>query len=209
MKITVIGASAGVGLETTRLLLERGNQVTTLSRSTVPLEDHPGLTRLHGSSTHRADVIAALIGAEAVLVTLGTGNSTRPTTLYSDSARVLLEALTHCGHTIPVLVLTGFGAGDSRDYNSPLMKLLFRLLLKAVYADKTVMEQMISSGYPNHELVRPGRLTHGPQTGNYRVLDRLTRGMKVGAISRKDVAHYLVNEAEKPAHLGQAVALTY
>jgi hypothetical protein len=46
-------------------------------------------------------------------------------------------------------------------------------------------------------------------TGRYRTLDNLVKGMKVGAISRSDVAHFMVAQAEHPTYLGKYVALTY
>jgi hypothetical protein len=58
-------------------------------------------------------------------------------------------------------------------------------------------------------MVRPGRLTNGSMTGRYRVLDTLTDGMKVGAISRADVSQFLVAQAEQPTYLGKYPALTY
>jgi putative NADH-flavin reductase len=88
------------------------------------------------------------------------------------------------------------------------MKMLFTLLLKAVYADKSEQERLTASGYPRWEIVRPGRLTNGEMTGRYRALDSLVTGMKVGAISRSDVAHFMVAQAEHPTHLGKYVALT-
>lgn len=89
------------------------------------------------------------------------------------------------------------------------MKILFTLLLKAVYADKSEQERVIASGYPRWEIVRPGRLTNGTMTSHYCVLDGLEEGMQVGAISRSDVAHFMVAQAEQPTYLGKYVALTY
>jgi len=40
------------------------------------------------------------------------------------------------------------------------------------------------------------------------VLDRLEKGMRVGAISRADVAHFMVVQAENPSQLGKYPALT-
>lgn len=209
MKIAVIGASAGIGLEVIRHALQRGHEVSSLSRSVATLPDDPRLHVVRGSSTKPDDVKRAIDGAEAILVTLGTGKSTKDTTLFTDSARVLLQVLKDTGATPPLIVLTGFGAGDSWDYNSPVMKLLFKLFLTPIYANKSGMERMIAQGYPHWEMVRPGRLTNGRMTGRYRVLTTLEKGMRVGAISRADVAHFMVAEAEKPAHLGQYPALTY
>ena len=208
MKISIIGASAGIGLQTTRLALERGHDVTTLSRRVVSLPDHVKLKRVQGSATNPNDVRATVEGADAVLMTLGV-KSPFATTLFSDSARILLQTLREMGSSPMVIVLTGFGAGDSWSYNSFPMKLLFTLLLKAVYADKSEQERLIAGGYSRWEIVRPGRLTNGAMTGRYRVLDKLVEGMKVGAISRADVAHFMVAQAENTTYLGKYPALTY
>jgi len=208
MKVTVIGASSGVGLEVTRLALQKGHEVTSLSRRIIPLPDHAKLRRVQGSATNPNDVRAAVEGADAVLVTLGV-QSPFPTTLFSDSARILLRVLQETGSSATLIVLTGFGAGESWSYNSLPMKVLFTLLLKAVYADKSEQERVVATGYPRWEIVRPGRLTNGAMTGRYRVPDDLVKGMKVGAISRSDVAHFMVAQVENPTCLGKYPALTY
>ncbi|MBX3302443.1 MAG: NAD(P)H-binding protein [Nitrospira sp.] len=208
MKIAIVGASAGIGLEITRLALERGHEVTTLSRRRVSLPDQARLKRVQGSATNPHDVRVTVEGADAILVTLGV-KSPFATTLFSDSARLLLQVIKETGSSPMLLVLTGFGTGDSWGYNSLPMKLMFTLLLKKVYADKSEQERVIADGYPRWEIVRPGRLTNGAMTGRYRVLDQLVEGMKVGAISRSDVAHFMVAQAEHPTCLGKYVTLTY
>lgn len=209
MNITIIGASAGVGLETTRRALQQGHAVTALSRHLDAIADHPKLEKLQGSSTNAQDVKTAIYGAEAIIVTLGTGTSTKPTTLYSDSARILVQVLRESGSTASLIVLTGFGAGDSSAFNGFIAKLFFSLLLKKVYEDKTAMEQIIAAGYSRWEIVRPGRLTNAAATGNYRVLDKLEKGMSVSSIARGDVANFLIAQAERPTYLHKYIALTY
>lgn len=208
MKISIIGASAGVGLQSTLRALQQGHQVTTLSRRIDTLPDHPMLTKVQGSSTNLNDVKIAIGNADAILVTLGTRNSLKATTLFSESARILMQVQQETSSITPLIVLTGFGAGNSWGYNSPIIRFLFNLFLKVVYADKTEMERLITTGYPNWEIVRPGRLTNGAMKTHYRVLDSLTKGMKVGSISRSDVAHFMVSQAEIPTYLGKYVALT-
>ena len=105
MKIAIIGASAGIGLEATRIALQRGHEVTTLSRQIVPLPDHAKLQRVQGSATNPSDVRPAVEGAEAILVTLGV-KSPFPTRLFSDSAHILLRALreTHTSAARPRMI---------------------------------------------------------------------------------------------------------
>ena len=163
---------------------------------------------MQGSATNLNDVRATVEGAEGIMVTIGT-KSPFATTMFSDSSRILLQTIRELGSSPVLIVLTGFGAGDSWGYNSLPMKLMFTLLLKKVYVDKNEQERVIAGGYSRWEMVRPGRLTNGEMTGHYRVLDNLAEGMKVGAISRADVAHFMVAQAEHPTYLGKYPALTY
>lgn len=209
MKIAVIGASAGVGLEVVKQLIEAGDFVTTLSRRTDSIPDSPQVTKVQGSALNETDVLLTIEGADAVLVTLGTGMSTKATGLYPNASQALLKALANSPNKPPVIVLTGFGAGNSWDYNSLFMKLMFNLFLKEVYAEKTQMEQLISGGYSNAMFVRPGRLTNGALTQKYRVTTDLDKSTKIGTISRKDVAHFMVKQAKSPTYIGKYPALSY
>ena len=51
-------------------------------------------------------------------------------------------------------------------------------------------------------------LTNGNKTSSYQALSELQKGMKVGKISRADVAYFLINEVENPKMLYQYAALT-
>lgn len=208
MNITIIGASSGLGLETVKRALERNHQVITLSRSEVQLPEHPNLIKLKGDATKKEDVVRSISGTDALIVTLGTRQIRKPTTLYSDFARLLLEIHKAKKLSIPVIVLTGFGAGNSAKYNSLIMRILFWLVLKDVYADKTAMEETIATSGMRWVIARPGRLTDGPLTEEYRVENRLFKGVNIGSISRSDVADYLVRQAENPIDLFRYPALS-
>ena len=207
-RLAIIGASAGVGLECVRVALERGHHVTTLSRSPVPVPEHVALTRVQGSATLAADLRRALAGADAVLVCLGVGrklSSLGPTALFSDFGRELLRMQGELGET-PVLVLSGFGAGES--YLPPVASLMFKLVLARVYRDKTALEQQIEASRLRWVLVRPGVLTDGPSTRPARAQTDYLPGMKVGSISRRTVAEFMVEQAEQPGMIGLKPALS-
>jgi putative NADH-flavin reductase len=208
MNITIIGASAGVGREAVKIALQRNHKVNTLSRSEIDLPKNNNLTVIKGSATNKEDLIKAIKNADAVIVTLGTGKSTKATTLYSDFAKLLVEVQEESGVQIPFIILTGFGAGESARYNSFFMRLLFNLLLKAVYVDKTKMEEIISESKMKWEIVRPGQLKDKALTGKYRVETKLYKGIGIGSINRADVADYLVTQAEKPTALLQYASLS-
>src|ERR1017187_5620871 len=141
-RIAVIGASAGVGLLTVQQALQDGATVTALSRNLNSLADHPNLVKVPGSGTSVADVKRAVVNADAVIIAVGTGNSTKATSLFSDVAKTVLEALRELNAQPPLVVLTGFGAGDSAPYQTFPMNLVFRFMLKKVYENKTAMERI-------------------------------------------------------------------
>ncbi|WP_343609193.1 NAD(P)H-binding protein [Chryseobacterium oranimense] len=58
------------------------------------------------------------------------------------------------------------------------------------------------------EIVRPGMLTNDRNLSSYKILKDLSKGMKVGKISRANVAEFLIGEAEEPRMLNQFVTLT-
>lgn len=208
MRISIIGASAGVGLECVHRALERGHEVVALSRRNEGYPSHPNLTIVQGSATKVEDLKKATEGAEAVLVTLGTGKSTKATTLYTEAAKALIELQKQTNTPVPFIILTGFGAGESGGYHPFFMGLIFKTILKAVYENKTQMEQMLSASTLNWEFVRPGLLLSKPLSEKYRIETRYYKGMNIGGIARKDVADYMVKEAEQPKHLKQSVALS-
>jgi len=207
MNITIIGASAGVGLETVKRALERNHKVTTLSRSEISLLSNTNLTTVKGSATNKTDLKKSIEKTNAVIVALGTGTSMKPTTLYSDFATLLVEVQQEMNLDIPFIILTGFGAGESGKYNSFFMKLIFKFLLKDVYDDKTKMEEIISQSKMKWEIVRPGKLKDKPLTEKYRVETNLSIGINIGAINRADVADFMVKQAENQTEIYKYPAL--
>ena len=127
MNITIIGASAGVGLETVKRALDRNHTVTTLSRSEIALPPNANLEMHQGSATNKENIKKLIENADAVIVTLGTGKSTKATTLYTDFAKLLVQIQAETNTKIPFIILTGFGAGESGKYNSFFMNIIFKV----------------------------------------------------------------------------------
>jgi putative NADH-flavin reductase len=108
-----------------------------------------------------------------------------------------------------LVCITGIGAGDSRNHGGFLYdRLLQPLLLKKVYDDKDRQEALIKASDVDWVIVRPGFLTNGPETGEYRVLTDL-EGVTAGKISRADVAHFMLNELDSNKYLRQTPLITY
>lgn len=208
MNIAVIGASAGAGLETVKLALQCNHTVITLSRSAIPLPPDRCLKTIRGNALRKDDLRLVVHMADAVIVTLGTGMNRAATTLYSSFAKVLISVYKEAPRNIPFIILTGFGAGESLRYYSLPARLLFRFLLGEVYADKTRMEEIITSSDLPWLIVRPGILRNRPLTGRYRVETHLYKGIGIGAVNRADVADFMLKQAENPTALRSYVSLS-
>lgn len=208
MKISIIGASAGIGFATLKRALDLNCEITTLSRKKPNLKKCENLNPIIGSALNEADLKLAIKNAEAIIVTLGTGMNISRTTLYSDFAKNLLKIHTESPITVPVIIVTGFGTSESFSYLPFFIKPIFKLILGNVYKDKSLMENMISKSNLLWEFVRPALLTNKTFTGKYLVLDKLQNSMKVKIISRSDVANFLIKEAITPKYIHKSPALT-
>ncbi|MBL3570150.1 NAD-dependent epimerase/dehydratase family protein [Rhodovulum sp. BSW8] len=210
MKLLVIGASKGIGLETVRYALGRGHDVRAFARRAEGIAiDDPKLEKVTGDAGDAAAVKAAVQGVDAVVMTLGLPKTLpammRKTTLFSDATRVLLPAMKSSG-VRRLLAVTGFGAGDSKAKMSTVEKLGFKALLERAYADKTAQERLIRESGLDWTIARPGILTSTAPSHAYDVLVE-PETWHNGLISRGDVAHFLVHAAEDASHIGEAPVL--
>jgi putative NADH-flavin reductase len=209
--VLVIGASAGVGLETVRRALAEGHRVRAFARRAASIAvDHTSLDRVTGDALDQRAVSAAVAGADAVIETLGTptdaGTMLWGTRLFSDATRILLDAMR--AHGVRRLVaVTGLGAGDSRGRLGLLYDgVVFPLILKRIYDDKDVQEQMIRASSLDWTIVRPGLLRNGPANGRARALTD-PKDWTTGGVTRADVAAFLVREAFERRFTGQTPLL--
>lgn len=207
--LLVIGASSGIGLETVRLALERGHRVRAFARTASGIElEHPQLEKVDGDALDADSVRSALDDADAVVqslgVTLGPGTVLGGTELFSEATRILIPAMKTQGVN-RLVVVTGYGAGDSGESMNPLNRLGFNAVFARIYADKSTQEAMIKASDLDWTIARPVVLTGG-QCGDYRVREEPS-DWKMGMISRASVADFLVSEVEKPQFVRQAPVL--
>jgi putative NADH-flavin reductase len=208
MNITIIGASAGIGLETVKRGLDRNHSITTLSRSDIEIEEKKSLKVILGDATNKADLLSSIQNADAIIVTLGTSKNMNATTLFSNFAQLMVEIHKENKIDIPFIFVTGFGAGESKNYVPWLVKMFLKYFLKDVYADKTKMEEIITNSDLNWTVVRPGRLLDKELTEKYRIENKLFKGINVGGINRADVADFLIKQAEKQTELKKYIAIS-
>jgi putative NADH-flavin reductase len=209
MKITVIGASQGIGLELLNIALEANNEVTALVRNPDKLKiTNPKLKIVEGNILDMESVNAVTSGQDAICVCIGIPPTRKPLNLFSQGTANVIAAMGQQQNQ-KLIAVTGIGAGDSKGHGGFFYdRVLNPLLLSTIYDDKNRQEAIIKTSNVEWLIVRPGFLTNGPRTGKYRVIDDIT-GVTAGKISRLDVADFILKQISTPTYFGKTPLLTY
>jgi putative NADH-flavin reductase len=149
-----------------------------------------------------ADQMAhSLAGHDAILSAFGP-TTIRSSTLRREFGRALAAAMRKSGVRRAQIVSGAFLFPDIGFFGGILKAMLFRQMIP----DMAGMEAEVSQCDLDWTIVRPPRLTNGPITDSYRIMNG---ALPPGGfyISRADVARFMIGEAEKPAHVQQIVGL--
>lgn len=211
MKLLVIGASRGIGLEVVKQALARGHEVRAFAQSADAIRlSNARLEKRNGNALKVSDIASAMTGVDAVILTLGIragpGMVLGTVDLFSRATQIVVDAMKKA-RVKRLICVTGFGAGESRAKLGPLQTIVFQLLFGRAYDDKDVQEVMVRKSGLDWIIVRPVILTNGPKTGRYKVLDN-PKDWRSGTVSRADVADFLVKQVQDSAFLGKTPVLT-
>jgi putative NADH-flavin reductase len=206
MKLLILGATGGIGLELIKQATERSHQVTALVRAPERLKefgDRIGVIR--GDVLNGPDLGRALEGHDAVLSGFGprVPISKADATLLRRFAGALAGAMLHAKTRRVVVVSVALLFKDSI---VPPAYLFGRLFFRDLIADASGMEDVFQKSGLEWTIVRPPQLTDKPRTGNYRIReDHLPRfGFK---ISRADVADFMIRIVENRNSIGKIVGV--
>ena len=212
MKITVFGATGGIGGHVVRQALEAGHKVSAVVRasSAYDLVD-PSLevVRVAGL-TDAGPLFDAVDGSDAVISGVGPrGRKDGP--VASGSTRSILAAMSQAGVRRFVAVSAaplGPVPPDESFLNRRVILPMINAFAADVYADLRVMEADILNSATDWTIVRPPKLTSKNLTGTYRTVigGTVSRGYSV---SRADVAHLMLAAVGNPAMVNQPVGVAY
>ncbi|MER6308943.1 SDR family oxidoreductase [Streptomyces sp. NPDC001657] len=210
MKLTVLGASGGVGRQLVTHALADGHQVTAALRSPEKLTaHHERLTVVRTDPLDPASVKAVVDGADAVLSGMGQAGRHDPLRPASTSARAVVEAMTATGVRRLLVVSAGplnrTGAGQPFLSHRVFGPLLWAAL-KEVYTDLTRMEAVLRDSGLDWTAVRPPRLLDRPGEGRYR--HAVEAGPAGSVIARADVARAMLDFVTDPRTYGHAVGVS-
>jgi putative NADH-flavin reductase len=202
VKLFILGATGGIGQHLVGLALANGHQVTAYVRSPEKI----GLARerlkvIRGDVLQADQMARSMAGHDAVLSSFGP-LTVLPSTLRREFGRTLAAAMRQSSVRRLELVSAAFLFQEVGFFGRFLKATLFRQMIP----DMAGMETEVCQSDLDWTIVRPPRLSNGPVTGAYRVEDgNLPRGGFL--ISRADVAHLMISEAEKTRHLKRIVGV--
>jgi putative NADH-flavin reductase len=207
LKLVVLGATGGTGLELVRHAIEHGHCVTALVRSPDRLSlFRDRITVRQGDLLNSLELEQVMKGQDAVVSGFGPRLpvSKSDANLLQKFARAVTTAMTHAGVRRVVVESVAFLFKDSI---IPPAYLLGRLLFPGIVADASAMERVFGESELGWTMVRPPELTDKPYTGRYRVREGHLPGFGF-RISRADVADFMIKAVENRALIRKVVGIS-
>ncbi|TQK52513.1 putative NADH-flavin reductase [Streptomyces sp. SLBN-118] len=210
MKLTVFGATGGIGQEIVTQALAAGHEVTAVVRDPARFGiTGPGLQVFRADLKEGESLRTAVAGRDAVLSGLG-ARRRADAGVAAALTRSVLWAMEAEG-TRRLLVVSAAPLGpvpERRPVLDRTMLAVINTLLKPVYDDLRSMEGELARSTTDWTAVRPPRLLNKPLTGSYRtaVGGTPSSGRTIG---RADVAHAMLGMVENPATVKQGVGVAY
>lgn len=206
IKLVVLGATGGTGLEIVRQAIEHGHSVTAFVRSPerlTPLRDR--ITLKQGDLLDSTELERVIEGHDAVLSGFGprAPMSKAEANLLQQFAVALTTAMPNAGVKRVVVESVAFLFKNSI---IPPAYLLGRLFFRGIVADASAMERVFERSGLDWTIARPPKLTDKPYTGKYRVREG---GLPLlgFSISRADVADFMIKVVENRSSVGKIVGI--
>ncbi|AGZ50897.1 NAD(P)-dependent oxidoreductase [Mycobacterium kansasii] len=212
MKITVFGATGGVGKHLVTQALQRGHAVNAVVRDAARLPiSSPGLSVSTVPGLEEPTLLRpALRGSDAVLSAVGP-RGRKDTAVAATCTRSIVRAMQATGVERLVAVSAApvgpVPPGESLLTRAVVLPIL-TTVLRSVYTDLAEMEAELGRSHIAWTIVRPPKLTNKPLTGSYRTVlgGNVPRG---SGISRADVAHLMLTALDQSATVRQAIGIAY
>ena len=206
LKLVVLGATGGTGLELVKQALGRGHAVKAFVRLPERVREfRERINVRQGDLLDSASLQKVIQGHDAVLSGFGprAPRSEADSNLLERFARALTMAMPAAGVRRVVVESVAFLFKNSI---FPPAYLIGRLFLPRTVADASAMERIFANADLDWTMVRPPELTDKAYTGHYRVreghLPRL--GLK---ISRADVADLMIKLTENGTSIRKVIGI--
>jgi putative NADH-flavin reductase len=208
MKLFLLGATGPTGLQILQQALAQGHAVTAFVRdpARLPFSDKKLKVATGALPGDARALEEALRGHDAVISSLGLHNALKSHGFSESCMRVLVPAMERQG-VRRLVIVSANGVGDTRQHAPLLPRLMYRLLLTDIFADKKAGEDIVRASSLDWTIAYPTLLTDGPRTGSYRAGERLVlKGFP--KIPRADVADFVLRQLNDRAFLKKGAVLS-
>ena len=212
MKITVFGATGKTGKEVVKQALELGYEVKAFVRNPEKMDiTNEKLTLVKGDVTNPENVDQAVEGVEGVIVALGASPDMQADIVMEQGTQNIISAMKKHG-VQRIIVQSSYAMSGSPEGIEFMKKMGMGeeqiAMVKPVLDDKSKQGDAVVSSGLEYTIVRPLMLNDEARTGKYRVGENLD--VKVGdAISRADVADFMLKSLVNDESLNKTVAVSY
>jgi putative NADH-flavin reductase len=218
MKLTVFGATGGIGRLVVEQAFAQGHDVTTVARNPHALEGVRSLRADLGSSDPVV-LLSAVEGADAVLSALGPRGKSE-FGIASRGTHAIIEAMNAASvrrivvvSAAPVSTVPSPGRPHPPKHDPGdgifvrlLLGPVIRAIIKPHYLDLAIMEDELRASGLEWTVLRPPRLTNGALTRTYRTaVDQNLRGGL--SVSRANVADEMLRLLAQPQTIGHTIGI--
>ena len=206
--IIIFGATGGTGQELVKQALERDYNVSAFVRNPNKLNvKNERLKVIEGNVLEYSDVVSAIKTQDVVFCCIGAPASDKSGLRAKGTAQIV-KAMEECGVT-RLVCLSTIGFGDSKKMLPWHMKyIIVPLILKNAFSDHDNQEKIIEKTNLDWTIVRPGSLTDGIRTGEYKHGFDYTEKFKL-IVSRADVADFMLNQIDNQEYLRKKAGISY
>lgn len=196
-RITVFGATGGVGRHVVTQALTAGLHVTAYARDPDGLAtDNPELTVIQGQLSDQAAVRRAVSGADAVISALGPSLSRKATGMpLVDGTRTIVDAMTAegVGRYIGMATPSLRDPRDRSTLSARIVPIMGRTMFPRAYRELLAMSQLVIDSDLDWTIARFTRPTNAAPTATVRA--GFVGRDKIGAaIPRADIAYFLLDQ---------------
>lgn len=203
MRVLVLGANGRTGRLVVDSAIELGHAVTVLVRNGARFH-RSGVRVIEGDGLNGQDVLRAMQGQDAVVECIGGVAPWKYQTLEREVMRHIVSAMDKTGAR-RLVVVSAMGVADSaRQVPWWYRWLLMPTFLRGIIADKQVMESIVRESELDWVIARAPVLSDGPAIGSVHVLEQGETGR---AVTRADLALWLVQQLQGKTYVGQAVVM--
>lgn len=221
LKFIVYGATGNVGSRVIAEALNRGHEVTAVSRNPDRIKQrHDKLSAVKGDLLIPESVAELVPGHDVIVVSVrgsADGSSDPERAIQRVAADVLVNVLRETGDSAPRLIYVG-GAGSLEIkpgvlYADSIPKIMLsKSIEQEIYGHVLTLDYLRTVDDVRWTYISPAKkFKPGNRTGSYRIGgDQMLEDNKgKSRISMEDFAIALVDEAEKAQYVGQRFSVAY